>query len=235
MIYFIQEAGNVQAPIKIGFTSGKPADRLASLQTGYPKRLAIMACREGGPPEEGEEHAKWSTLRLHGEWFKSDPALIEYIANLSANAPESGTTAPACERRPVDAKTVPWRHVPLYCKVCDLDVLEDRTVLANVEWDRNEDDSICRVWWRHKKCLDVKGAGWEDLGDLCNPMVFIDFWMTSMNGLQTAEQRFSSQAYEDWKTMLLALAGRVFRPVTVEESRHVSMLQQLPRAFGGLG
>jgi T5orf172 domain len=79
MIYFIQEAGNEKAPIKIGYCSGDPISRLQALQTGYPAKLAIICVLPGPQSDEGREHEKWKHLRVHGEWFRADPDLLEYI------------------------------------------------------------------------------------------------------------------------------------------------------------
>lgn len=83
MIYFIQEAGNTGAPIKIGYTSKHPEMRARELQTGYPHKLFVVAVREGSEQDESQEHGRWDHLRLHGEWFTASPDLIAHIESLN--------------------------------------------------------------------------------------------------------------------------------------------------------
>lgn len=79
MIYFIQEAGDQSAPIKIGFTASDPTKRLGELQTGYPAKLTVLHARDGSIIDEKEEHDRWGHLRIHGEWFRAEPELVEYV------------------------------------------------------------------------------------------------------------------------------------------------------------
>lgn len=73
--YFIQsECGG---PIKVGFTKGRPQQRLMELQTGSPLKLKLVGWMEGN--SEREVHAQLHWARLHGEWFLDDEWLIEFI------------------------------------------------------------------------------------------------------------------------------------------------------------
>jgi Meiotically up-regulated gene 113 len=79
LVYFVQ--GKNTKNIKIGF-SRDPTSRIATLQCGSSEELVPLKWIRGGKPLEKELHEKFSHLRLHGEWFRSDPELIDYIGNL---------------------------------------------------------------------------------------------------------------------------------------------------------
>lgn len=75
-IYFIQ--GQCGGAIKIGF-SYQPAERLKSLQTGYPDTLTILSMIPGSLDLERELHEEFSYCKLNGEWFKPDQRLLDKI------------------------------------------------------------------------------------------------------------------------------------------------------------
>lgn len=75
-IYFIQaqESGR----IKIGI-SENPFLRLFQLRTGCCEELALLGCLRGTPKDEAALHLHFKNLRLAGEWFKGEPALLYWI------------------------------------------------------------------------------------------------------------------------------------------------------------
>ncbi len=77
MIYFIQDEATFH--IKIGFTDGKPKDRLTALQTGCPSRIVLLASIEGDREKEKSLHARFAAHRVVGEWFNPSPALISFL------------------------------------------------------------------------------------------------------------------------------------------------------------
>ena len=79
-VYFI---GAVDGPIKIGM-SQDPTERLRSLQTGSPVALRLMAVVPSQEPEQLEVllHARFGSLRMHGEWFHPGEELMEFIKQL---------------------------------------------------------------------------------------------------------------------------------------------------------
>lgn len=79
-IYFIQ-AGDA-GPIKIGFTSGCPLDRMANLQTGSPDELRLVAHARGTQEDERELHKRFAHLRMRGEWFQPKSELVEFIRGI---------------------------------------------------------------------------------------------------------------------------------------------------------
>lgn len=79
-IYFIRNLRS--RSVKIGI-SEDPAARLASLQTGNEDELLLeVAIPDADLSLERRLHDEWSSLRLRGEWFRSDPRLEAYIAEL---------------------------------------------------------------------------------------------------------------------------------------------------------
>lgn len=76
MIYFIQ--GETGGPIKIG-SSSNPWQRAADLQTGNPAKLRVLTVVPGERQDELALHARFSSLRIHGEWFEPAPALVAFI------------------------------------------------------------------------------------------------------------------------------------------------------------
>lgn len=79
-IYFIQ--GECGGPIKIGYTIDL-AQRLKSLQTGYPDRLELLFAFPGNPEDEKKMHDYFKDFRLQGEWFRSTPEVLDKIQRLS--------------------------------------------------------------------------------------------------------------------------------------------------------
>lgn len=75
--YFVQSVNG--GPIKIGFTTRKPNERLAALQTGAPVELRIVGLLHGNC--EREMHERFKDARLHGEWFMPAKQLVQFILN----------------------------------------------------------------------------------------------------------------------------------------------------------
>lgn len=81
MIYFIQDSGLNH--IKIGFTdSNDPIGRMKSLQTGSPAPLCLVATMPGSREDELSLHRRFAKARVHGEWFKPVPDLLEFLVDL---------------------------------------------------------------------------------------------------------------------------------------------------------
>ncbi|MGP3938413.1 GIY-YIG nuclease family protein [Streptomyces sp. 6N106] len=57
--------------VKIGFTSGDPKKRLASLQTGQPMKLSLLWSSAGN--HESTLHRRFARHRVRGEWFDLTP------------------------------------------------------------------------------------------------------------------------------------------------------------------
>lgn len=75
-VYFIQ--GTVSKNIKIG-VSRSPKDRIQSIQNHSGESVRLIGTIRGGRELEHIIHKKFDSLRLHGEWFRPEINLIEYI------------------------------------------------------------------------------------------------------------------------------------------------------------
>ena len=76
LLYFV---GSDDGTVKIGVTL-QPAKRLASLQTGSPRKLRYLALTEGSLWLERFFHNAFESDRLEGEWFARSPKLERAIA-----------------------------------------------------------------------------------------------------------------------------------------------------------
>lgn len=79
-VYFIQAGDN--GPIKIGWTAGDPRARMASLQTGNPEPLRLLAYAPGTIEDERAMHERCASIRMIGEWFKPEPQLVAFAAGV---------------------------------------------------------------------------------------------------------------------------------------------------------
>lgn len=83
MVYFIREIRYPLSPVKIGYVRRgirAAARRLHHLQTGNPRRLAIVAMMPGDNDTEHALHLKFKSLRVVNEWFRWEQPLIDTIA-----------------------------------------------------------------------------------------------------------------------------------------------------------
>jgi hypothetical protein len=65
--------------LKIGFTSSNPYARLATLQTGSPTELTVMAVRPGTMDDERRLHEEFAEERVRGEWFQMSERLFRHM------------------------------------------------------------------------------------------------------------------------------------------------------------
>jgi len=77
-IYFIRSEKT--HAIKIGFTADQVEKRLSSLQTAHPYKLQLLATTLGTVEYEKSLHARFSSHRLEGEWFKPHPDVLAFIS-----------------------------------------------------------------------------------------------------------------------------------------------------------
>lgn len=64
--------------IKVGFSTN-PHKRLASMQTGSPFELVLLADIPGSKDDEQEIHRMFPDLHFRGEWFRDDPRIRAFI------------------------------------------------------------------------------------------------------------------------------------------------------------
>jgi hypothetical protein len=102
---------------------------------------------------------------------------------------------------------------------------------------RDSDDHVEDVYWAHKndcdRTLEAKArrqghsTRWEDLSDMIIPREFLKAIMASMNR-QREDERWSDQAFDKWKKLLILLAQYVVRPTTSTEREALEMIDSLP-------
>lgn len=80
-VYFAQDGDG--GPIKIG-VSGQVEERMRSLQRATPRPLRLLATIPGSHRDERDLHKRFAELRIHGEWFKAEAPLLEFIQKASA-------------------------------------------------------------------------------------------------------------------------------------------------------
>ena len=71
-VYFIADQYD---RVKIGHAED-PCARLSAIQCGSPEQLYLMRAVQGGQKVEKWFHKKFAAHRLHGEWFRFDPAML---------------------------------------------------------------------------------------------------------------------------------------------------------------
>jgi hypothetical protein len=82
-VYFAR-AGN-DGPVKIGTATDVPA-RIAELQSGNHEVLSVVRLMDGGRRLEAWLHHHFARLRIRGEWFQYDPAMLTVSPDLTAAA-----------------------------------------------------------------------------------------------------------------------------------------------------
>lgn len=75
MVYFIRQKGG--GPIKIGHAI-YPLLRLKQIQACSPVEVELIAAMHGSAKLERELHLRFSSSRLHGEWFDDSEELLSY-------------------------------------------------------------------------------------------------------------------------------------------------------------
>lgn len=81
-VYFAR--AGTDGPIKIGFTSGDPAARIAKLQTGCPWPIALLGTMPGSTEDEARLHVIFAAHRVEGEWFAPADEVLTGVEALLA-------------------------------------------------------------------------------------------------------------------------------------------------------
>jgi Meiotically up-regulated gene 113 len=104
VVYFVR-AGDA---IKIGRTAHLGA-RLRALATASAVPLELLAVVPGGRQLEARLHRRWRHLRLRGEWFRADEALVRHARGQATGPapPTPAEAARAADLRRVLAVLVP--------------------------------------------------------------------------------------------------------------------------------
>lgn len=90
-IYFLQTSADASGPIKIGQATDVRA-RVRGIQTSHPWPLRLLGvlrldARADRDRTEGELHNRFSHLRMTGEWFRADSALLSFILGTTEVSP----------------------------------------------------------------------------------------------------------------------------------------------------
>lgn len=189
--YFVQsEAGG---PIKIGFTSKAPEERLCQLQTGSPTKLRIV----GLIPldREKELHERFAKHHSHGEWFRPVKQLLDFIQKeasahleqrlaIKSRLKLEGVTVSVVEavRAKVSSSSFErvfgndenlWESLLEYCDWDEVGQLEDSEV-----FDNDNDESISSaieemiaVCQEAGTFVEGIGVNWDSglVGFMCGP------------------------------------------------------------------
>jgi hypothetical protein len=78
-VYFVEANGF----IKIGFTADMER-RMCALASSSPHPTTLLHRMPGTRDHEIDLHRQFAHLRVRGEWFRSDPELLEFIEGLRA-------------------------------------------------------------------------------------------------------------------------------------------------------
>lgn len=91
-VYFVHAEG--LALYKIGWTVRHPSHRLGDLQVGSPVPLRPIGVVGAEPTMETLLHAKFSSLRMLGEWFAAARPLSEWVEEHARPWPAVGERSP---------------------------------------------------------------------------------------------------------------------------------------------
>ncbi|RUU80469.1 GIY-YIG nuclease family protein [Mesorhizobium sp. M7A.F.Ca.MR.362.00.0.0] len=82
IIYYVTCPHSNDYPVKIGYTALSMSQRLRQFQQGNPNVLVCLATEFGTLGVERERHKRWRHLHIRSEWFRRDPALMDFIQSL---------------------------------------------------------------------------------------------------------------------------------------------------------
>lgn len=139
------------------------------------------------------------------------------------------------------------RYEPLPCDVCGRDLLrasvverDGGVILFGYPRDASSTEPVERVEFacrgecdrRMEARLAQQGmfAGWDDISDYCNPLIFIRRLTGHMSGVRSGRNTYSDAAHEKLIKFYLALSQRTLRQTTDEDLkqlRRVMTIDQL--------
>lgn len=159
-----------------------------------------------------------------------------------------------CRYLPESAKHVRPLHkvldeyIPITCDVCGKDLLEAlyrenyRALIAQVEVRDDElgITTVKRMYFACKGACDKQmerscwnefntPAGWKDLSDLTIPAEFLRWIIATLNRLRSGVHRYSDDAFQKEKELIMALSQKVFREMTERERQRVRDLFRFSR------
>lgn len=115
---------------------------------------------------------------------------------------------------------------PLLCEHCGANLLDGNhhgnyvfvkrpreTQIAKVYFVCKEHDLEMKLSYEQQGYID---AGWEDIDDILNPIIWLTKVMAFINGIQR-ERDMSEEAFESYKQMLLTTFPYICRQLTQDE------------------
>ena len=89
LIYFVEAEGLNR--LKIGYTQGKFAARLAVIQTGSPVDIKpLLVWKDKTELDERDLHQMFKKYRLHGEWYVGHIKIYDHILMVANRSEEEG-------------------------------------------------------------------------------------------------------------------------------------------------
>ena len=127
---------------------------------------------------------------------------------------------------------------PLTCEICDKDLLKESItkpfsgiLVWGERWDlddapiefagavcKGDCDRDLRARLNDRKIM----TKWEDVGDLVNPAIFMKHMMGQMNTARSNKEKYTDEAFEKTKEMLISISQRVLREITGEDKERLS-------------
>lgn len=130
------------------------------------------------------------------------------------------------------------KYEPLQCSCCGKDLLKDlkNSIIVFLEdMDKSEcvDVFVCCKGECYKELVNQKRIqnyldSWEDLDDLAIPMWFMRNIMSLINNIRSEKMRFSDDAFNKLKIILLQLSQYVVRKESSKEKERIKELLSLP-------
>ncbi len=112
--------------------------------------------------------------------------------------------------------------------------LEQGDDIVDVHWCcKGRCDSVLKRRMETKYGRNVID-GWEDLSDMCIPLIYLRRTMAFLNGFQNGD-RWSAEAFQKLKRMLITIYQHVARDASAGERQRIQRLLRIPDYVGGLG
>lgn len=135
------------------------------------------------------------------------------------------------------------KYVPLNCKVCDKDILEEmynEQYFANyvqVYSYENNINHIHDVYWackgecdnrlnHHYRKNEKLYTNWEDIGDIVIPYKYLKWTIATLNQIESGNYVYDKTAFEKEKEFMIAMSQKTMREMTEEEKERVKTLQE---------
>jgi hypothetical protein len=93
VVYFVQ--ARTLGLIKIGYSKGNPWIRVNTIRTCSPDIIDPIGIERGGRRREIHLHARFTHIRVRGEWFLPDPELLDYIKDNAVGFPADPWDSPS--------------------------------------------------------------------------------------------------------------------------------------------